>query len=168
MGKTDVGLYDKYEVRRTDGKSAPGEKHHGCRHFVLDLAHDPFAVPAISAYRAACEDKHPKLAADLLEWLKVQKPNGKSPLAMISLSRDDDEPDQVMVSVVFLEGVKVDAMAQIVHTAAHGMLTAAARIIAIKAGCSESKAMRFLTGDAAIEHDDDEEDADDEDGDDED
>jgi hypothetical protein len=47
MGDPTRGLYDKFNVSRTDGKSAPGEKHAGCRHFVLDLTHDPHARPAL-------------------------------------------------------------------------------------------------------------------------
>lgn len=61
-----VGLYNKFNViRRTDGSSAPGRKHDGCRYFVLDLTHDPFARSAIIAYADACEGKCPELAADL-------------------------------------------------------------------------------------------------------
>lgn len=31
------GLYSKFKVERTDGSSAPGEKHDACEYFVLDL-----------------------------------------------------------------------------------------------------------------------------------
>lgn len=34
----DRGLYVKFHVERTDGRSAQGEKHHGCQYFVLDVA----------------------------------------------------------------------------------------------------------------------------------
>ena len=37
------GLYEKFAVERTDGKSKIGEKHEGCEYFVLDLTHDPHA-----------------------------------------------------------------------------------------------------------------------------
>lgn len=49
------GLYGKYTVTRTDGLDAPGERHEGCRYFVLDVDHDLRAVPAIFAYASACE-----------------------------------------------------------------------------------------------------------------
>jgi len=39
------------------------EQH--CRYFVLDLEHDPFAVPALKAYAEACRGTHPGLAHDL-------------------------------------------------------------------------------------------------------
>lgn len=59
------GLYDKYEVRRTDGSSEPGCRHDGCRYFVLDLTHDQHAKPALLAYAASCEASFPLLARDL-------------------------------------------------------------------------------------------------------
>lgn len=65
MADTSRGIYRKFKIERTDGKSEPGEKHYGCEYFVLDLTHDPFAGPAIKAYADACEDTHPHLANDL-------------------------------------------------------------------------------------------------------
>ena len=65
MKDKNTGIYDKFTVARTDGKSAPGKKHEGCRYFVLDLDHDPFALPAIEAYSLACKDTYPTLAEDL-------------------------------------------------------------------------------------------------------
>ena len=59
------GIYGKFEVRRTDGQSAVGEKHDGCAYFVLDLNHDPYAVPAIRAYAGSCAADYPWLAMDL-------------------------------------------------------------------------------------------------------
>jgi hypothetical protein len=61
----ELGIYEKFNVTRTDGRSAPGEKHEGCPYFVLDLKHDPFAWPAILAYAKACESEYPSLASDL-------------------------------------------------------------------------------------------------------
>ncbi len=61
------GLFRKFDVRRTDGSDAPGSKHHGCRYFVLDVSHDPYAKAALTAYAAACEFTHPYLARDLRE-----------------------------------------------------------------------------------------------------
>lgn len=66
IGRSEVGLYRKFSVERKDGRSAEGEKHHGCEYFVLDLNHDPFAYAAITTYARKCSDKYPELAADLL------------------------------------------------------------------------------------------------------
>lgn len=57
--------FDKFYVSRVDGRSAPGEKHHGCRHFVVDVDHDPYARAALAAYAAACAAEYPILARDL-------------------------------------------------------------------------------------------------------
>jgi len=65
MGDRTRGLYGKFRIERTDGKSAPGEKHDGCEYFVLDLTHDPHAPPALRAYADACRAGYPLLAADL-------------------------------------------------------------------------------------------------------
>lgn len=61
----EQGVYEKFRVERTDGRSAPGEKHHGCTYFVLDVDHDPYARPALKAYADSCESAFPALAADL-------------------------------------------------------------------------------------------------------
>lgn len=60
-----VGLYNKFSVKRTDGTSAPGEKHDGCEYFVLDIDHDPHARPALVAYADSCAAQFPALASDL-------------------------------------------------------------------------------------------------------
>ena len=65
MGDRTRGLYGKFFVERTDGKSEPGEKHHGCEYYVLDLMHDKYAVPALRAYAEHCQAEYPALAADL-------------------------------------------------------------------------------------------------------
>jgi hypothetical protein len=62
---TKKGLYGKFIVSRTDGKSGIGEKHYLCDYFVLDLTHDKFALPSMRAYIQACEKEYPKLAEDL-------------------------------------------------------------------------------------------------------
>jgi len=71
MGDVTRGLYHKFNIERTDGRSAPGEKHYGCDYFVLDLDHDEFAINALAAYFAACKKKYPLLAKDLREKLRV-------------------------------------------------------------------------------------------------
>ena len=59
------GLHEKFIVTRTDGSSEPGGKHEECSYFVLDLDHDPHAIPALAAYAESCEASHPMLARDL-------------------------------------------------------------------------------------------------------
>ena len=59
------GLYRKFHVVRADGRSAHGKKHDGCEYFVLDLTHDPHALPALKAYEESCREDFPALADDL-------------------------------------------------------------------------------------------------------
>lgn len=68
MGSKLSGLYPegKFIVRRRDGSDAPGKKHDGCWHFVLDVKHDPHAAVALRAYADSCaSDGYTKLAEDL-------------------------------------------------------------------------------------------------------
>lgn len=66
MGDRAKGLMGKFDVYRRDGTDAPGGKHRGCEYFVLDLDHDPHAVPAIRAYaHSARADGYLALADDL-------------------------------------------------------------------------------------------------------
>lgn len=69
----EQGIFRKFEVRRTDGRDAPGEKHHGCEYFVLDVTHDPYAKAALTAYAYACADSHPDLAHDLVTRYKLTR-----------------------------------------------------------------------------------------------
>lgn len=65
IDKRATGLYGKFTVTRTDGKSAPGQKHDGCEYFVLDVTHDTHAHAALKAYAASCEAAYPLLAHDV-------------------------------------------------------------------------------------------------------
>lgn len=65
MNDKAQGVYQKYEVTRTDGSSGEGGKHHRCRYFVLDLDHDKHAAAALSAYADSCRQESPALASDL-------------------------------------------------------------------------------------------------------
>ena len=69
MGDKTRGLYDKFRVKRTDGSSKTGGKHHGCPYFVLDLVHDPYSVQAVNAYADACAAEYPHLADDLRKMI---------------------------------------------------------------------------------------------------
>jgi hypothetical protein len=81
MGEDDrhKGLYQKYEVRRTDGSSEPGGKHEGCQYFVLDMDHDPYAVDALEAYMKACYPTYRRLAEHLRIWVTGRR-SGVIPL----------------------------------------------------------------------------------------
>lgn len=70
MGDPNVGLIHKFNVERTDGTSKPGQKHDGCDYWVLDLTHDPFALPALIAYERACRASYPVLADDLRDKIR--------------------------------------------------------------------------------------------------
>jgi len=63
-------------VRRTDGQSEAGQKHDGCNYFVLDIDHDPHAVPALKAYiESAHMDGYQILAGDLQAKLDERNAN---------------------------------------------------------------------------------------------
>lgn len=66
------GVFRKFNVQRTDGSDQPGGKHHGCEYFVLDVAHDQHAKPALEAYAVACATTHPQLSADMRERYGLQ------------------------------------------------------------------------------------------------
>ena len=70
----DRGLYGKFKIERTDGRSAKGEKHEACRYFVLDLDCDPHAAAALKAYALSCVLTHPALASDLADMVESLKP----------------------------------------------------------------------------------------------
>lgn len=65
MSDQERGIYQKYNVTRTDGSSGPRGKHEHCAYFVLDLEHDAFAIPALKAYAKACRATHPERARDI-------------------------------------------------------------------------------------------------------
>lgn len=67
------GLYQKFKVYRLDGSDAPGNKHHGCEYFVIDMHHDPHAKAALVAYAEDCKTTHPELSNDLLKFCGVKR-----------------------------------------------------------------------------------------------
>jgi hypothetical protein len=71
--KRETGLIDKFRVQRTDGSDAPGQKHDGCAYFVLDLTHDPHAIPALATYARSCAADYPALAKDLKAVVKRER-----------------------------------------------------------------------------------------------
>jgi hypothetical protein len=67
-------MYDKFIVQRIDCTDLPGGKHEGCEYFVLDMTHDPHAIPALRAYAMSCqEDGYGLLADDILKKTEVMK-----------------------------------------------------------------------------------------------
>lgn len=79
------GLYNKFQVKRVDGDP----KHDNCNYFVLDIDHDPFAVPALLRYADVCASTYPALAADLQKMVQAQKE--KQYLALKLYPYDGDE-----------------------------------------------------------------------------
>lgn len=75
------GLFNKFEVYRTDRTDVIGGKHHKCEYFVLDVTHDQHAPAALRAYAESCKATHPQLSADLKsKWgaQQVAVPQGLS------------------------------------------------------------------------------------------
>jgi hypothetical protein len=64
----------KYAVQRFDRADALGGKHDGCKHFVMDLTHDPSARIAALAYADAADCSRPKLARELRLLVKALPP----------------------------------------------------------------------------------------------
>lgn len=61
----EQSVHDKYLVMRTDGRDGPGNKHHDCRYFVLDLTHDLHARKAAAAYAESIHAENYELACDI-------------------------------------------------------------------------------------------------------
>lgn len=70
------GLYQKYEVKRVDGRDAPGEKHENDCLFVLDVTHDPAARKAMRQYARSCERTRPVFSSEILGLLGRHEPCG--------------------------------------------------------------------------------------------
>jgi len=65
--KRHLGLYDKFSVRRLDGKDQEGGPKEGAKYFVLDYVNDPLAAFALLAYaHAARRSGFTELYEDLL------------------------------------------------------------------------------------------------------
>jgi len=60
---TRDGVYHKFNVERADPEAQA--RHRTCAYFVLDVDHDPHALPALVAYADAAAAEYPKLADDL-------------------------------------------------------------------------------------------------------
>jgi hypothetical protein len=58
------GLFAKFRVERLTSSSR-GIDHTDCRYFVLDITHDPHALPAALTYADSCESEYPFLAQDI-------------------------------------------------------------------------------------------------------
>jgi len=76
----EQGLFRKFHVQRVDGQDCPGGKHAGCRYFVIDVDHDPYARAVLLRYADACKYTHPLLANDLRQnWLGGYKGGDAEP-----------------------------------------------------------------------------------------
>ncbi len=65
VSNQQLGIIDKYNVSRRDGRDSESGDRAGARYFVLDTTFDCHALPAIAAYAQSCEQAYPLLAADL-------------------------------------------------------------------------------------------------------
>jgi len=63
------GLFAKFKVERLT-QSSRGINHDACRYFVLDITHDPHALPAALAYANSCESEYPFLAEDIRSMVR--------------------------------------------------------------------------------------------------
>jgi hypothetical protein len=78
------GLFAKFRVERLT-PSSKGIDHSDCRYFVLDLTHDPHALPAALVYANSCESELPLLARDLR--VRVAK---SIPVDLVPSDQDQD------------------------------------------------------------------------------
>lgn len=92
------GIYEKFIVKRTDGRHRKGQKHYGCSYFVLDLDHDKFAIPAIRAYAEACKEEFPVLATNLLSVAGHCKPGRYTAHIM---NRDKPEGERKTIEEIY-------------------------------------------------------------------
>lgn len=90
MGDKSRGLYSegKFVVLRKDGTDHEGGKHDGCEYFVLDITHDPHAIPALRAYAASArKDGYELLANDLDRIAATPSPETAVPEALSRASK---------------------------------------------------------------------------------
>lgn len=102
-GDQDRGVYRKYKVTRADGSSKKGGKHEACTYFVLDLEHDPFALPALKAYADACAATHPELAKEIRRILAT-RPCGCRSVGECSHHGLPATPNEAMAKAIVMGG----------------------------------------------------------------
>lgn len=74
MDKKQLGLYQKFQVVRSDGKDQPGGPKYGARYFVLDYVNDPVAIGVMPQVIQAYHDAgYGALADDLEKALTPQE-----------------------------------------------------------------------------------------------
>lgn len=69
------GLFQKFDVRRTDGSDSISGKHQGCEYFIIDISHDQHAKAALLAYAESCKETHPQLSKDMINRYELHKPS---------------------------------------------------------------------------------------------
>lgn len=68
------GIYRKFDVRRVDGRDAPGGDREGAEYIVLDLTYDEHARTAALAYASAIQPDYPNAAADIHDKIAALPP----------------------------------------------------------------------------------------------
>lgn len=63
------GLYQKYVVRRADGRDGTGGDRVEARYFVLDYVHDADARATLADHARRIDEVNPELSADILAAL---------------------------------------------------------------------------------------------------
>ncbi|HEY5530093.1 MAG TPA: hypothetical protein VIL51_11715 [Thermoleophilia bacterium] len=66
-------LQQKYWVDRIDGRDLSGGDRVDSKYFVLDYVHDPYAIPALEAYAAACSRDFPNLSIEISGLIRSLK-----------------------------------------------------------------------------------------------
>ena len=86
----NAGLYQKFDVKRRDGRDAAGGDRQNAAYFVLDVVNDPFAVAALTNYRIMCEGTCPELANELFA-LETELRSGRRDGPMLARLRAPKE-----------------------------------------------------------------------------
>lgn len=103
------GVYKRYEVKRLNDLDG---KHDDCFLFVLDIDHDPFAVPALNSYIDACEHDYELLAHSLTHVLTSRGHATKDSLNITILAciealhkGEHDAVDSYLHQMMFMRGL---------------------------------------------------------------
>ena len=72
MGDKNRGLYAKFQVERIDGSN----RHNHCDYYVLDVTHDPHALPALEAYAKSARIEGYEQLADELDAKVARRREG--------------------------------------------------------------------------------------------
>jgi hypothetical protein len=95
VNQRQIGIYNKFTVKRNDGRDEPGRDRHGAEYFVLDMTHDEYAKPALMTYAIACQGEYPRLSSDLIKSLL----GGEAKIIQEEMDRLRDENDTLRADI---------------------------------------------------------------------